>query len=85
MIRPVATALALVLASAGPLAAPAFADDARLVEVRYDEERKRVVYDAVKLPQEFRKFDFLSPWEGAAAVPQELLPGDEKAEGQEPG
>ena len=55
------------------------------VEVRYDEERKRVVYDAVKLPQEFRKFDFLSPWEGAAAVPQELLPGDEKAEGQEPG
>jgi NADH-quinone oxidoreductase subunit C len=55
------------------------------VEVRYDDERKRVVYDPVELPQEFRKFDFLSPWEGAAAVPQELLPGDEKADGQEPG
>lgn len=54
------------------------------VEVRYDDERKRVVYDPVKLPQEFRKFDFLSPWEGAAAVPP-VLPGDEKAEGQEPG
>ncbi len=54
------------------------------VEVRYDDERKRVVYDPVKLPQEFRKFDFLSPWEGAAAVPP-ALPGDEKAEGQEPG
>ncbi len=54
------------------------------VEVRYDDERKRVVYDPVKLPQEFRKFDFLSPWEGAAAVPIDVLPGDEKAEGQEP-
>lgn len=53
------------------------------VEVRYDDERKRVVYDPVKLPQEFRTFDFLSPWEGAAAVPQGVLPGDEKAEGQE--
>ncbi len=53
------------------------------VEVRYDDERKRVVYDPVKLPQEFRKFDFLSPWEGAAAVPAQL-PGDEKADGQEP-
>ncbi len=53
------------------------------VEVRYDDERKRVVYDPVKLPQEFRKFDFLSPWEGAAAVPA-VLPGDEKADGQEP-
>ena len=53
------------------------------VEVRYDDERKRVVYDPVKLPQEFRKFDFLSPWEGAAAVPT-VLPGDEKADGQEP-
>ena len=48
------------------------------VETRYDEERKRVVYDPVKLSQEFRKFDFLSPWEGAANTP---LPGDEKAEG----
>jgi NADH-quinone oxidoreductase subunit C len=54
------------------------------VEVRYDEERKRVVYEPVKLPQEFRKFDFLSPWEGAAAAAQ-VLPGDEKADGQEPG
>ncbi len=53
------------------------------VEVRYDDERKRVVYDPVKLPQEFRKFDFLSPWEGATAVPA-VLPGDEKADGQEP-
>ncbi|MFP6705112.1 MAG: NADH-quinone oxidoreductase subunit C [Alphaproteobacteria bacterium] len=52
------------------------------VEVRYDDARKRVVYDPVKLPQEFRNFDFLSPWEGAAAV---LLPGDEKADGGEPG
>ena len=48
------------------------------VETRYDEERKRVVYDPVKLSQEFRKFDFLSPWEGAPNTP---LPGDEKAEG----
>lgn len=52
------------------------------VEVRYDDARKRVVYDPVKLPQEFRNFDFLSPWEGAVAV---LLPGDEKADGGEPG
>ncbi len=44
------------------------------VEVRYDEERKRVVYEPVKLPQEFRQFDFLSPWEGTDYV----LPGDEK-------
>ena len=48
------------------------------VEVRYDEEQKRVVYEPVKLTQEFRNFDFLSPWEGAEyAVP--VLPGDEKA------
>ncbi len=45
------------------------------VEVRYDEERKRVVYEPVKLPQEFRQFDYLSPWEGTDYV----LPGDEKA------
>jgi NADH-quinone oxidoreductase subunit C len=45
------------------------------VEVRYDDERKRVVYEPVKLPQEFRNFDFLSPWEGTEYV----LPGDEKA------
>jgi NADH-quinone oxidoreductase subunit C len=46
------------------------------VEVRYDEEQKRVVYEPVKLPQEFRNFDFLSPWEGGQYGP---LPGDEKA------
>lgn len=45
------------------------------VELRYDEEQKRVVYEPVKLTQEFRSFDFLSPWEGA----QYVLPGDEKA------
>lgn len=50
------------------------------VEVRYDEEQKRVVYEPVKLAQEFRNFDFLSPWEGAEyAAP--VLPGDEKAIG----
>ena len=48
------------------------------VEVRYDEEQKRVVYEPVKLTQEFRQFDFLSPWEGAEySAP--VLPGDEKA------
>jgi NADH-quinone oxidoreductase subunit C len=45
------------------------------VEVRYDETQKRVVYDPVKLIQDFRSFDFLSPWEGM----NEILPGDEKA------
>jgi NADH-quinone oxidoreductase subunit C len=45
------------------------------VEVRYDDQEKRVVYEPVRLSQEFRKFDFLSPWEGA----DYLLPGDEKA------
>ena len=45
------------------------------VEVRYDDEEKRVVYEPVKLNQEFRNFDFLSPWEGTDYV----LPGDEKA------
>lgn len=45
------------------------------VEPRYDDELQRVVYDNVQLPQEFRNFDFLSPWEGM--TPQ--LPGDEKA------
>tara|TARA_R110000868_G_scaffold123707_5_gene327434 strand:- start:4329 stop:4949 length:621 start_codon:yes stop_codon:yes gene_type:complete len=48
------------------------------VEVRYDEEQKRVVYEPVKLTQEFRNFDFLSPWEGAD-YPLPVLPGDEKA------
>ena len=45
------------------------------VEVRYDDEQKRVIYEPVKLAQEFRDFDFLSPWEGSDYV----LPGDEKA------
>ena len=45
------------------------------VEVRYDEVEKRVVYQPVKLVQEYRNFDFLSPWEGMQAV----IPGDEKA------
>jgi len=45
------------------------------VEVRYDEAQKRVVYEPVKLTQEFRNFDFLSPWEGMLNT----LPGDEKA------
>ena len=49
------------------------------VEVRYDEEQKRVVYEPVKLTQEFRTFDFLSPWEGQPPHP-DLLPGDEKAD-----
>lgn len=47
------------------------------VEVRYDDQQKRVVYEPVKLVQEFRNFDYLSPWEGAKYV----LPGDEKAKG----
>ncbi|WEK39449.1 MAG: NADH-quinone oxidoreductase subunit C [Candidatus Brevundimonas colombiensis] len=50
------------------------------VEVRYDEEQRRVVYEPVKLTQEFRTFDFLSPWEGAE-YPAPVLPGDEKAGG----
>ena len=45
------------------------------VEVRYDDEKKRVVYEPVKLPQDFRSFDFESPWEGTTYN----LPGDEKA------
>ncbi len=45
------------------------------VEVRYDDEQKRVVYEPVKLTQEFRNFDFMSPWEGVDI----RLPGDEKA------
>jgi len=46
------------------------------VQVRYDDEQKRVVYEPLKLRQEFRDFDFLSPWEGTDYV----LPGDEKAQ-----
>jgi NADH-quinone oxidoreductase subunit C len=45
------------------------------VEMRYDEEQKRVVYEPVQLRQDFRSWDFLSPWEGGGG----LLPGDEKA------
>jgi NADH-quinone oxidoreductase subunit C len=45
------------------------------VELRYSEEAKRVVYEPVQLAQDFRSFDFLSPWEGA----EYMLPGDEKA------
>jgi NADH-quinone oxidoreductase subunit C len=44
-------------------------------EVRYDAEQQKVIYEPVTLPQEFRNFDFLSPWEGTEYV----LPGDEKA------
>jgi len=48
------------------------------VEMRYDPEKQRVVYEPVKLPQAYRSFDFLSPWEGMTDV---MLPGDEKAAG----
>lgn len=48
------------------------------VEMRYDDEKKRVVYEPVKLTQDFRSFDFLSPWEGQPPV----LPGDEKADAE---
>lgn len=48
-------------------------------ELRYDEEQKRVVYEPVSLVQEYRQFDFMSPWEGADYI----LPGDEKQEGNQ--
>jgi NADH-quinone oxidoreductase subunit C len=51
------------------------------VEMRYSEAEKRVVYEPVSLPQDFRSFDFLMPWEG----PEYRLPGDEKATGEAPG
>ena len=51
------------------------------VELRYSEAEKRVVYEPVELPQDFRTFDFLMPWEG----PEYRLPGDEKATGEAPG
>ena len=51
------------------------------VELRYSEEQKRVVYEPVRLAQDFRNFDFMSPWEGA----EYILPGDEKVQGQAPG
>lgn len=50
------------------------------VEVRYDDEQKRVVYEPVRLNQEFRSFDFESPWEGTTY----MLPGDEKANAPKP-
>jgi NADH-quinone oxidoreductase subunit C len=50
------------------------------VETRYDDEKKRVVYEPVRLAQDFRSFDFESPWE----MPDYVLPGDEKASGQLP-
>ena len=50
-------------------------------EVRYDEESKRVIYEPVHLVQEYRQFDFMSPWEGADYI----LPGDDKAEAGEAG
>ena len=50
-------------------------------EVRYDEVQKRVVYEPVKLVQEYRQFDFMSPWEGA----QYILPGDEKKKEEKAG
>ncbi|PWC55869.1 NADH-quinone oxidoreductase subunit C [Azospirillum sp. TSO22-1] len=52
------------------------------VECRYDEDQKRVVYEPVRLTQDFRTFDFLSPWEGMTNV---MLPGDEKAQAPEAG
>jgi NADH-quinone oxidoreductase subunit C len=51
------------------------------VELRYDDDAKRVVYEPVRLTQEFRRFDFESPWEGTDYI----LPGDEKATTQPPG
>jgi NADH-quinone oxidoreductase subunit C len=48
------------------------------VQMRYDDEQKRVIYEPVKLTQDFRSFDFLSPWEGSIDY---VLPGDEKANG----
>ena len=50
-------------------------------EVRYDEVQKRVVYEPVSLVQEYRQFDFMSPWEGADYI----MPGDEKAEEEKAG
>lgn len=51
------------------------------VEARFSEEHKRVIYEPVELAQDFRTFDFMSPWEGA----EYILPGDEKAEPEAPG
>ena len=54
------------------------------VELRYDDEQKRVVYEPVRLRQDWRNWDFLSPWEGGGGG-HGLLPGDEKAGGKAPG
>jgi NADH-quinone oxidoreductase subunit C len=51
------------------------------VELRYSEEQKRVIYEPVSLSQDFRDFDFMSPWEGA----EYIIPGDEKAQPEAPG
>jgi NADH-quinone oxidoreductase subunit C len=51
------------------------------LELRYSEEQKRVVYEPVALAQDFRNFDFMSPWEGA----EYIIPGDEKAQPEAPG
>ncbi len=53
------------------------------VELRYDETEKRIVYEPVQLTQDYRNFDFMSPWEGMTGV--QLLPGDEKAHKQKVG
>ncbi|SDH27983.1 NADH-quinone oxidoreductase subunit C [Roseospirillum parvum] len=55
------------------------------VEVRYDESAKRCVYEPVRLAQEFRSFDFLSPWEGPENFARGVLAGDEKATGKDAG
>ena len=55
------------------------------VELRYDDERKRVVYENVELPQEFRTFDFMSPWDGAPQILKHSSRGvDESDEGKDP-
>ena len=53
------------------------------VEVRYDEEQKRVVYEPVKLKQEFRSFDFVSPWEGMSACPAGRRESERAAKAEE--
>ncbi len=54
------------------------------VEVRYDEDQKRVVYEPVNLTQEFRQFDFVSPWEGMLHLPEDERPEDGEGEGAKP-
>lgn len=50
------------------------------IEMRYNEEEKRVAYEPIRLTQDYRSFDFLSPWEGMLPQESDPLPGDEKAE-----